>query len=98
MLIDLVTGLFKATKNGVKIESGKLRSSVNKLIIYFIVMLIGGCLVYSGESAVGSLFTIFLCLVEGISVLENLAAIFPNSTFISKLSKFLNHRLDEKIK
>lgn len=98
MLIDLATGLFKATKTGVRIESGKLRSSVNKLIIYFIVMIIGGCLVYAGEDFIGGLFTVFLCLVEGISILENLTAIFPNSAFVAKLSKFLNHKLEEKIK
>lgn len=97
MLIDLITGLIKATKTHKRIESKRLRNSINKSIIYFVVLLIGGCLVFAGEPSVGSIFTIFLCLVEGVSVLENVGDIFPNSIIVSKITKFLNRKAENKL-
>ena len=97
MLIDLITGLLKATKNRNKIESKRLRNSINKAITYFIVLLIGGCLVYAGEVGISTIFTIFLCLVEGVSILENISVVFPNLVIVNKLKEFLNRKAENKL-
>lgn len=96
MLIDFVTGLLKATKNHTKIESHRLRSSINKAIIYFIVLLIGGCLSVFGEAVIGEIFKVFLCLVEGVSITENLMEMFPESKMLGKIKHLLNKEIDKK--
>ena len=97
MLIDLITGLFKVSKTHTFFTSSKLRNSINKSILYFIVLLIGSILSIFGEPAIGSIFVVFLCLVEGVSILENLSEIFPNSQIIKKITKFLNKETEKKM-
>lgn len=96
MLCDLVTGMVKALKNH-SIKSARLRDSLHKAVIYFIILIIGGCLTYAGEAAVGTVFVVFLCAVEGISVLENIGELLPNFKFLKKLTKFLESKSKEKI-
>lgn len=95
MLIDLITGLAKALKINDKISSSKLRSTVTKTIVYFIVLLIGGCLTALGEQSIGVLFAIFIGLVEGVSILENLGEMFPQHKFIKKLKSILKKKQKE---
>lgn len=92
MLIDLVTGLMKSLKNYKKITSSKLRATITKAIVYFIILLIGGCLTALGEESVGVLFTVFIGIVEGISILENLSEMFPNHKFILNIKKILKRK------
>lgn len=96
MLIDLVTGLIKATRIHESIRSNKLRSSVNKAITYFIILLIGGCVSYAGEPGVSGIFKVFLVLVEGVSICENLIHIFPESRIVEKIKGVLNKEIDKK--
>lgn len=96
MLIDLVTGLIKATRIHESIKSNKLRSSVNKAITYFIVLLVGGCISYAGEPGVSGIFKIFLVLVEGVSICENLIQIFPENRVVEKIKGVLNKEIDKK--
>lgn len=96
MLIDLATGVWKSFKMRSELSSFRLRSSVNKLVLYFFVLCIGACLNVAGETAVAQLFTIFICLIEGLSILENLTKIFPNSDIIKKLTKLLHTEIDKK--
>ena len=95
MVIDLVTGLAKALKTEQKISSAKLRSTVTKTIVYFVVLLIGGCLTSLGEASVGVLFAVFIGLVEGVSILENLGEMYPQHKFIKKLKSILNKKQKE---
>ena len=97
MLVDLVTGIAKALKEH-SIKSARLRDSLHKSIIYFIVLVIGGCLNFAGEPAIQTVFLIFLCLVEGISILENLGQMLPNFKFLNKLTKFLETKSENKMK
>ena len=97
MLCDLVTGVAKALQHH-SIKSAKLRNSLNKLVIYFIVLLIGGCLSVVGEAGVASIFVVFLCLVEGVSILENVGEMFPNLPIINKLHDFLESKAENKVK
>lgn len=89
MLADLITGLWKAFKTDDKITSSKLRNTTSKTVVYFLVLLIGGCLSTLGEESVGLLFAVFIGLVEGISILENLSVIFPQFQFIKKMKEQL---------
>ena len=95
MLIDLVTGVYKSLKKQ-SVKSAKLRNSLNKCIIYFVVLLIGGCFTYIGENSVSTIFVVFLCIVEGVSVLENLTEIFPKVIVLQKLSKLLKDKAENK--
>lgn len=97
MLADLVTGLAKALKKH-SIKSARLRNSLHKAIIYFIVLIIGGCLNYAGEPAIQTVFVLFLCLVESISILENVGELMPNLKFVEKLTKFLETKSENKLK
>lgn len=97
MLVDLITGVAKALQKH-NIKSANLRNSINKLVIYFIVLLIGGCLAVAGETGVASIFVIFLCLIESISVLENLSVLFPTFKVIEKLSNMLKIEAKNKVK
>ena len=96
MLIDLVTGLIKSLKNNTKISSSRLRSTITKTIVYFIVLLIGGCLTALGEESVGILFAVFIGMVEGISILENLSEMFPNHKFILNIKNILKKKQIEE--
>lgn len=96
MLADLITGVAKAFKKH-NLKSAGLRNSLHKAIIYFIILVIGGCLKYAGEASISAVFLAFLCLVEGVSVLENLAEISPNMPLIKRLSKFLENKSEEKL-
>lgn len=95
MLADLATGLAKAYKCQHKISSSKLRSTVSKTIVYFIVLVIGGCLSTLGEESVAVLFAVFLGIVEGVSILENLGEMYPQHKFIAKLKAILNKKQKE---
>lgn len=89
MTIDLVTGLWKAYKSEKRISSSKLRNSVNKMVVYFVVMVIGGCVFVSGNQQVLNLLLTFVVLIEGVSIVENLEEIFPNLPIVSKLKNIL---------
>lgn len=89
MLTDLITGLWKAFKTNAKITSSKLRNTISKTVVYFLVLLICGCLSTLGEESVGLLFAVFIGLIEGISILENLSVIFPQFQFINKMKEQL---------
>lgn len=97
MLADLVTGVAKSLQAH-SIKSAKLRNSLNKMVIYFFVLIIGGCLSVAGETGVAGIFVVFLCIVEGVSILENLGEMFPNLPIIKKLSKFLESKAENKVK
>lgn len=97
MLIDLVTGVAKALQHH-SIKSANLRNSINKLVIYFVVLLIGGCLGAVGETGVASLFVIFICLIEGISILENISVLFPHIKIVEKLANVLKIKAKNKVK
>lgn len=97
MLVDLITGVAKSLQKH-SIRSARLRNSLNKMVIYFFVLIIGGCLSVVGETGVAGIFVVFLCLVEGVSILENLGEMFPNLPIIKRLSKFLAAKGENKIK
>lgn len=97
MLVDLITGVAKALQHH-SIKSANLRNSINKCIIYFVVLLIGGCLAVAGESGVASIFVVFICLIEGISILENISELFPNLQIVKRLADFLKVKADNKVK
>lgn len=96
MLIDLLTGLWKALKGGSKITSSKLRNSVNKLIVYFIVIIIGGCVKHFGEQSVMTMLLVFIVVIEGVSILENLQEICPKLDFIGRLKEILNTKKNKQ--
>ena len=95
MFFDLLTGVAKTLQKH-SFKSAKLRNTLNKSVIYFIVLLIGGCLTVLGESGVAGIFVILISLVEGASILENLGELFPNSHIVKLLKKRLNNKLKEK--
>ena len=89
MLADLITGLWKAFKIDENITSSKIRNTASKTVVYFLVLLIGGCLSTLGEESVGLLFAVFIGLIEGVSIFENLSVIFPQFQFIKKMKEQL---------
>lgn len=97
MLLDLLSGVAKAFQFH-RIKSAKLRNSVNKLVIYFSILLIGGCLSAVGEQGVASIFVIFICFIEIISILENASQLFPSFKFIGKLAKMMKIEAKNKVK
>lgn len=97
MLVDLITGVAKALQHHT-IKSANLRNSINKCIIYFVVLLIGGCLAVAGESGVASIFVVFICLIEGISILENISVLFPQIKIVEKLANVLKIKAKNKVK
>lgn len=92
MFIDLLTGLAKAFKNDHKISSAKLRGTTTKSIIYFMVLVIGGCLTAVGEPSVGKAFAIFIGVVEGVSILENVGEMYPSLHVLDKLRQLLKNK------
>lgn len=97
MLIDLITGVLKAMKKH-SVKSARLRNSINKLIIYFVVLIIGGCLTTSGEEGVGGIFVVLICLIEGVSIVENLSELVPGLKITDRLKKLLRLKIEEKTK
>lgn len=89
MLLDLVTGIAKALQHH-SIKSAKLRGSINKCIVYFVAILIGGCLKQYGEGSVMTMFVTFILIIEGVSILENLQEMFPQLELLGKFKEILN--------
>lgn len=85
IVADLIVGIVASSKNGIGRSSRRARASLQKLLCYMGAILL--CYVaentFTGEG-IGSYKWIggFICLVEFISILENMATITGNPIFL----------------
>ena len=95
-LLDLATGLWKALKNGERVESGKLRWSFGKLLSYLVVMALTfftcEAMGLDAGTAVSVVKVEVWCIVyvEGLSIVENALAIRPGDKFLGYLHYLLS--------
>lgn len=96
--VDLVAGILASRKAHIPCNSRRLRQSVTKLVSYIAVMM----LVYAAERA----FSIdwlasykflggFICFVELVSILENLATLTEKPVFL-KIIRLIRGNAKEK--
>lgn len=85
VFIDLIAGIAASTKNGIGRSSRRARQSVIKFLCYMgaVLMAYVAEKTFAGEG-VGSYKFVggFICLVEFISILENMATITGNPIFL----------------
>lgn len=83
-LSDLITGIWASRINGIATSSRRARKSVAKLLCYMCAIMLS----FSAERAFGVNFASykmiggFICLVEFLSILENLTTISGNPVFM----------------
>lgn len=85
VIIDLIVGIVASSKNGIGRSSRRGRKSVGKLFCYMGAILLAYVAekTFTGDG-IGSYKWIggFICLVEFISILENMATITGNPIFL----------------
>ena len=85
VIIDLVVGIVASGKNGIGRSSRRGRKSVGKLLCYMgaIMMAYVAEKTFAGDG-IGSYKLVggFICLIEFISILENMATITGNPIFL----------------
>lgn len=92
IVTDFITGITKAIlkKN---IQSEKLRKTIPKIIGYFAIIIIGICLqVVFNIDFIVKILTLFIIVIEFISVIENIQNYVTIPKFLIKL---LNDKKDE---
>lgn len=85
VIIDLIVGVLASSKNGIGRSSRRGRKSVGKLLCYMSAIMLAYVAehTFAGDS-IGSYKYVggFICLVEFISILENMATITGNPIFL----------------
>lgn len=85
VMFDLISGCMAAKKRGEKLESRKLRQTVNKLVWYFTAILLAQALdvkiLHFVEIYLANMTAAIICGVELYSVLENAYTITGNRVF-----------------
>lgn len=92
IVTDFITGITKAIlkKN---IQSEKLRKTIPKIIGYFAIIIIGICLqIVFNIDFIVKILTLFIIVIEFISVIENIQNYVTIPKFLIKL---LNDKKDE---
>ena len=100
MLIDLVTGVANSFVHHTVLSSKRLKGSISKAITYFVVIVIATCCSAFGTEVVTTILIMYLVCVEGLSILENLQDIFPDSKvlgFVSEKLKILKEKNENKV-
>lgn len=100
VVVDLVVGVMASSKNGIGRSSRRARRSLIKLLCYMgaILMAYVAEQTFAGEG-IGSYKWIggFICLVEFVSILENMATITGNPIFL-KIIKLIRGTKGDVIK
>lgn len=98
VFVDLVVGLFASNKRNVPRSSRRLRKSMGKLLCYLSVLSLSFMAEqafkvewFAAHRAVGA----FICAVEFISILENMAIITGNPIFL-KIVKWIRGKATDK--
>lgn len=92
IVTDFITGITKAIlkKN---IQSEKLRKTIPKIIGYFAIIIVGICLqIVFNIDFIVKILTLFIIVIEFISVIENIQNYVTIPKFLIKL---LNDKKDE---
>ena len=96
--VDLVAGILASRKAHIPCNSRRLRQSVTKLVSYIAVLM----LIYAAERAFDiewlasyKLLGGFICFVELISILENLATLTEKPVFL-KIIRLIRGKAREK--
>lgn len=96
--VDLVSGIIAAKKRGEKLESKKLRATINKMTWYFMFIILAQGLdvkvVTFMDIHLASLVSAIICGVELYSVLENAYTITGNRVFYM-LTQFTVKKIKE---
>ncbi len=109
VLVDLITGIVASNRRGIPRSSRRLRKSAAKLVSYLSALV----LAYAAERAFKVEWFVahraigaFICAVEFLSILENMAVITDNPVFLrivkwirgkaSNSNNMINEILDEK--
>lgn len=81
---DLLTGIYASRKNHIATSSRRMRKSIAKLLCYLLAILLSFVAERSFGAEFGSYKLIggFVCLVEFLSILENLTTITGNPIFL----------------
>lgn len=91
VLVDFITGIMASVHKGEKIESNRLKSTVVKLFLYQLCVIMGyyvGMYLTGPDLPMLKVVTSMIGIVEVQSVLENLSTI-TNNRFFSSLSSLL---------
>ena len=96
--VDLVSGIWAAKKRGEKLESKKLRASINKMTWYFMFIILAQGLdvkvIPFIDLHLASMVSAIICGVELYSVLENAYSITGNRVFYM-LTQFTVKKIKE---
>ena len=96
--VDLVSGILAAKKRGEKLESKKLRATINKMTWYFMFIVLAQGLdihvVPWIDMHLASMVSAIICGVELYSVLENAYSITGNRVFYM-LTQFTVKKIKE---
>jgi len=96
LALDMLTGIWAAHKRGDRIESEVAKKGAVKIIIYFILIILGHSLQLMGLPFTRSAALIYASLTEGKSILENLEYISGGLPLITHLNQILNKYAKEK--
>lgn len=85
VIVDLIVGIVASSRNGIARSSRRSRKSIGKLLCYMGAILLAYVAehTFAGDG-IGSYKYVggFICLVEFISILENMATITGNPIFL----------------
>lgn len=96
VIIDLITGLIAAYKDGIPITSSGLKQTILKLFVYLLALGLGLVIqryLLEDQMPVINLLSTIIGATEGKSILENLDKILGQpmfATIISKLSSMMS--------
>lgn len=98
VLVDLITGIVASNRRGVPRSSRRLRKSAVKLVNYLLAIV----LAYAAERAFGVEWFVahraigaFVCAVEFLSILENMAVITGHPAFLAIVGWFRGKASDK---
>jgi hypothetical protein len=103
VFVDLVTGLLAARKRGEKINSGGLRRTVTKTLVYLSAVCVGFLVekyMLNDFISVSKIVSGLIGAVECKSILENLDSINGSSVFKAAIEKLgsVNDKIKQDIK
>lgn len=103
-VIDLVCGIAVSIKEGSFTESGLMRQTVEKVVVYGAALIVFLCLDKVVEAEAGLTVEVtsgfvgaIITLTESVSYLASLLILFPNNPFLRLMQKFLTGELARKL-
>lgn len=96
IVLDFITGIWAATKNGVKIESHKMRKTVYKILSYLSIIILCAFVdeAISQDWHLATFSAGFCAVTEIISIIENWGLI-TGKDYLEKLKDIMSKKLEK---